>query len=313
MKYKLNNKFKTNLATSLLALTLVANNSNASEIKQQSCKGKGIYLQVLGSGGPELQDKRASSGYLIWKDGKAKVIIDAGSGSAANFGKSGAQMSDVDLILFSHYHTDHSADFATYIKSVFFEGRKKDLAVFGATGSELFPSTKEFLERYIGKKGVYPYLSRYLGDNASYKIISKSIKPTDKIDTQKYLKYKLKSINAEHGAVPSLAWSIIISGKKITFSGDNGGHSNNLIKLAKSSDFLIIHNAIPNHTTGFVRKLHMTPDRIGEIAKKSKVKRVLLSHFMQRTLKNMPETIDLIKQNYKSELLLANDLSCYKI
>ena len=30
-----------------------------------SCSGKGIELQVLGSGGPEIQNKRASSGYLI--------------------------------------------------------------------------------------------------------------------------------------------------------------------------------------------------------------------------------------------------------
>ena len=30
-----------------------------------------IMLQVLGSGGPEMNDKRASSSYLIWIDGKA--------------------------------------------------------------------------------------------------------------------------------------------------------------------------------------------------------------------------------------------------
>jgi len=31
-----------------------------------------ITLQVLGSGGPESGDKRASSGYIIWIDGKRK-------------------------------------------------------------------------------------------------------------------------------------------------------------------------------------------------------------------------------------------------
>ena len=32
----------------------------------QSCGAHGVAVQVLGSGGPELEDKRASSSYLIW-------------------------------------------------------------------------------------------------------------------------------------------------------------------------------------------------------------------------------------------------------
>jgi len=53
----------------------------------QSCGAKGIALQVLGSGGPELQDKRASSSYLIWQNGQARVLVDAGGGSALDSGK----------------------------------------------------------------------------------------------------------------------------------------------------------------------------------------------------------------------------------
>src|SRR5580658_1660035 len=47
-----------------------------------TCTGTGVELQVLGSGGPELQDKRASSSYVVWRDGKARVLIDAGGGAA---------------------------------------------------------------------------------------------------------------------------------------------------------------------------------------------------------------------------------------
>src|ERR1700716_3577372 len=41
---------------------------------------QGVALQVLGSGGPELQDKRASSSYLIWRAGVPRVLIDSGGG-----------------------------------------------------------------------------------------------------------------------------------------------------------------------------------------------------------------------------------------
>jgi len=37
----------------------------------QGCGAHGIAVQVLGSGGPELQDKRASSSYLVWEQGRA--------------------------------------------------------------------------------------------------------------------------------------------------------------------------------------------------------------------------------------------------
>src|ERR1700746_2102805 len=70
----------------------------------QSCGPQGVAVQVLGSGGPELQDKRASSSYLVWQDGRARVIVDAGGGSALRFGESGAQMSPLELLLFTHFH-----------------------------------------------------------------------------------------------------------------------------------------------------------------------------------------------------------------
>jgi len=36
----------------------------------QSCGSAGLAVQVLGSGGPEAEDKRASTSYLIWENGR---------------------------------------------------------------------------------------------------------------------------------------------------------------------------------------------------------------------------------------------------
>ncbi len=48
---------------------------------QAGCDTDGVVLQVLGSGGPEImQDQRASSSYLLWLDGKARLLVDAGAG-----------------------------------------------------------------------------------------------------------------------------------------------------------------------------------------------------------------------------------------
>src|SRR5579864_1150255 len=147
-------------------------------VAAQSCGSQGIAVQVLGSGGPELQDKRASSSYLLWEDGQAKTVIDAGGGSALRFGESGAQMSQLDVILFTHFHVDHSADFSALIKSSWFEDRKRPLPIYGPPANDFMPSTTEFVSDFFGaKRGAYRYLSELLvpEEEGSYKMQPHSV------------------------------------------------------------------------------------------------------------------------------------------
>jgi len=73
----------THISVLTLVLTLLCTNSYANQ-----CEVDQVKLQVLGSGGPELNDGRNSSGYLIWYRNKAQVLIDAGAGSSIEYDKS---------------------------------------------------------------------------------------------------------------------------------------------------------------------------------------------------------------------------------
>jgi hypothetical protein len=153
--------FFSTLLLGLVTLSLTCQFLHAADA--QNCGGEGVAVQVLGSGGPELQDKRASSSYLVWQDGEARVLIDAGGGSALRFGESGAQMSQLDVILFTHFHVDHSVDFPALIFSSWFEERDRPLAVYGPAGSKDFPSTVDFVHAFFNHRtGVYRYLSELL-------------------------------------------------------------------------------------------------------------------------------------------------------
>ncbi|MDQ7084612.1 MAG: MBL fold metallo-hydrolase [Sulfurovum sp.] len=68
-----------------------------------------LFLQVLGSGGPESTDKRASSAYLIWIDGKSRILVDFGGGASLRFEEVGAEIEDLEVILLTHLHVDHTA------------------------------------------------------------------------------------------------------------------------------------------------------------------------------------------------------------
>ena len=284
----------------------------------QSCGAHGIALQVLGSGGPELQDKRASSSYLVWENGQARVLVDAGGGSALRFGESGATMSQLDVILFSHFHVDHSGDFPALVKSSWFEDRKRPLPVYGPPGNEYMPSTTEFVSDLFGDKGAWRYLSELYAPNepGSYKL-QPHVVEADQTPVTAFRSGDVtaSAVRVVHGVFPSLAWRVEIGGKSIVFSGDTNGNGEGLVRLAKDADIFVAHNAVPEGVTGVERNLHMPPSVIGQIAAEAKVKQLVLSHRMLRTLGDAKaeQTLAEIRKKYSGPVAFANDLDCFPV
>lgn len=282
----------------------------------QSCGSQGIAVQVLGSGGPELQDKRASSSYLVWENGQPRVLIDAGGGSALRFGESGATMSQLDVILFSHFHVDHSGDFAALIKSSWFEDRKRPLPIYGPPGNDFMPSTTEFVSDLFGDHGAYRYLSELLvaGEGGNYLMQPHNV-TADSMPVAVFHSGDLtaSAVRVIHGGVPALAWRVEVGGKSIVFSGDTNGEGNGLVRLATNADLFVAHNAVPEGATGVERKLHMPPSVIGQIAADAKVKNLVLSHRMLRTLGKEDQTKAEIRKRYTGPLTFANDLDCFPV
>ena len=307
----------------LLFLCLYTVSSYSSETKnithKKNCPAKGICLQVLGSGGPEVEDKRASSAYLIWLDGKPRLLIDAGGGSALRFGQSDAFMSELYAVAFSHFHIDHSSDFPALIKSSYFGKQRPDLPVFGPQGNTLLPSTTQFISRLFNvNNGVWPYMSDFLAtdeNNDHYHLLPQNVSENhlrvrEIFNTQEI---KLSTISVHHGPLPALAWRVDIDTHSIVFSGDMNNDYHSLVKLAKNADILVAHNAIAEGTTGVARNLHMPPSEIGKIAQSANIKTLVLSHLMLRTLDKKSQTLQVIGNYYKGKTLFANDLDTFVI
>ena len=280
-----------------------------------TCSGHGVQVQVLGSGGPELEDKRASSSYLIWQEGRPRILVDSGGGSALRFGQAGAHVAQLDAVLFTHLHIDHSADFPALIKSSYFEERQHPLPVYGPRGNESFPSTTEFVaDLFDGKRGAYRYLADFLaGKDGGYSLQAHDVVLTAHeirtvLNTRDLV---LDATQVIHGGVPAIAWRVSMGGRVIAFSGDTNGDNGNLERLAKGADLFVAHNAVPEGETGAARELHMPPSVIGRIAKTAAVGRVVLSHRMLRTLGRESETRAVIARVYSGPVAFADDLDCF--
>ena len=80
-----------------------------------------------------------------------------------------------------------------------------------------------------------------------------------------------------------------------------------LSSFASEADLLVANNAVPDNASGVALNLHMTPSAIANIAKQAKVKKLVLSHFMKRTLNIQKVTQSIIRQQYRGPIILATD------
>ncbi|WP_086932315.1 MBL fold metallo-hydrolase [Agarilytica rhodophyticola] len=271
-----------------------------------------VSLAVLGSGGPELDDGRNSSGFAILLEDKARVLVDTGMGTSREFERMSLKFNDVQAVLITHLHVDHVNDLPVYVKGSFFTGRAEDLQLFGPWGNEHLPSMESYIKQILDKKdGLYPYLHRHLPEYEapySYNFRTQSA-PAEK--SQNFTVNKnliVSSLPTSHGALPSVAWKVNIGGCHLAFMGDSGSKARDAIaKFVKDVDLLVLNMPIEVGAPEPVQALHMVPEDLAVIAKNSKAKKVVLAHFMKRSLKNLSANADIVSKAIKSTALLAKD------
>lgn len=293
-------------------------------IAAEVCGSDGVAVQVLGSGGPELQGGRAASGYVVWINGKARVLVDVGAGVALRFAESGARVADLDLVLLSHLHADHTADLPALIESSWDQGRTRPLPLFGPDGSALMPSTVTLVRTlFDNTRGAYRYLGDLLSprDRGPYKLRPMDV-PAKRLQRKRVQatagfgneRLRTASVPVLHGNTPALAWQVIAGAKRIVFTGDTNGEGGGLALLAHGADLMIVHHAIPEVAAGLPEiQLYMRPSTMGRIATDAEIKHLVLSHRMTRTLGREAETLNAIRLHYQGPVSLADDLACYKL
>ena len=137
--------------------------ASSGVVAQSRCPSTGVAVQILGSGGPRAGTGRASASYLVWVDGRSRVMVDVGGGSFVRFGDSGAQLADLDLLAISHLHPDHLTDLPGLLWLS--EGaRQAPLRVAGPSGNDAFPPFPVFLSQLFDpERGAFQILSGTLG------------------------------------------------------------------------------------------------------------------------------------------------------
>ena len=278
------------------------------------CRQRGqLALQVLGSGGPIADDARASSGYLLWHRGKARLLIDAGGGVFLRFGEVGAKLEDLDAIAITHLHVDHVVDLAALLKSGYFAHRSRPLPLFGPDGNQRFPAMGVFVNTLLNPTtGAFGYLSGYL-DGSLFPLPVTTLAAQSQTSKQIFSNNTMviRAVGVNHGSIPAIGYVVAIDNKRIAFAGDQNNHNTPFLEMAKDADVLIMHHAIAEHGAAGITHLHAIPSDIGRAAKITHAKMLVLSHHMQRALRQRDQSLNAIRQHYRGPVYFANDLSCY--
>lgn len=302
-------------ALAAVLLVLPSGARSATECPAQ----KPLALQVLGSGGPVADDGRASAGYVIWIDGKSRVLIDAGGGSFLRFGESAAKFADLDFIGISHFHTDHSADLPALLKSGYFTDRKRDLHMAGPAGGGPFPGLQRYLERLLGaESGAYAYLSGYLDGSGGLPRIDGTEVRDDPANPVRRLSdgqsaLQIDAMHVPHGIVPALAFRVRIGGATLVFAGDQNGSDRKFVEFARGANVLVMHMPIPPGADRVARRLHAPPAEIARIARDAGAETLVLSHFMARSLRDLEKNVGIVRSGYDGKLVVADDLDCFAV
>ena len=308
--------FFKSIRRALLALLL----ATGAEAVPASCPTAGpLAVQVLGSGGPIADDGRSSTAYLVWIDGAARILVDAGGGAFLRFGEAGARFDDLDFIGLSHFHTDHSADLPALLKSGFFSKRTRPLPIAGPGGAGPFPGLQGFLAAMLDPgRGAYAYLSGYLdgsGRLAELEQIEVPLASNGPIALMAASneRFGVDALPVPHGPVPALAFRLRVGEATLVFASDQNGSDPAFVDFARDADLLVMHMPIPEGADEVARKLHATPATIGDIAQAAGAKTLLLSHFMARSLANLDENVGIVKSGYSSRVIVAEDLACVPV
>lgn len=280
-----------------------------------ACDGEpGVVLQVLGSGGPIADDGRASTGYLVWVGGHSRVLIDTGGGTFLRFGEAGAKFEDLDFIGLSHLHTDHSADFPALIKSGNFSPRQRALPVAGPSGDGAFPGLASYLQSMFGEGGAYAYLGAFLkGTEGKAMLVPREIEPGEPATASVGEGLRVDALRVPHAIVPTVAFRVSVGDVSLVFASDQNGGDPAFVEFAKDATVLVMHMVVPEGITGVGRRLHAPPSVIGDIAAEAAPDKLVLSHFMARSLATLDDNVALVRERYDGKVVLADDLACIAV
>jgi ribonuclease Z len=296
-----------------------------------------VKLTFLGTADQIPSKDRNHSAILLTYEGE-NILVDCGEGTQRQFRKADLNPCKITRILITHWHGDHVLGLPGVLSTLALSGYSKELYIYGPRGTKKFVEElfkvfnfqrqyKIIVEEVMGKffetKDFYlvaekmehgvPCNAYSFVKKGQWKIDKKKLDKAkilpgphlQKLKEGKDLVYECKKYKAKY-------FTFKDSDIKVSFVLDTKNNSR-IGSFVKDADVFICESSFSHELKDQANEhFHMTAKWAGEIAKKSKVKKLVLTHISQRYEK-IPEVIlKEAKKEFKNTIL-AKDLDVLEI
>jgi len=235
------------------------------------------------------------------------ILIDCGEGTQRQMRIIGLKTPKISRIFLTHLHGDHINGLPGLIQNLQANQYSKGLDIYGPTGTrELMKHILE-ITRFRIKINVHEIVSGVVYKDEDFHVEAIELKHSIKVygysiienDKRRinldYLKkfnlkkhillgdlQKGKDIVYEGKKIKAKDATILVKGKKLTLITDTV-YCDNCVKLSKDADLLVSECTYSDKLKDLAKeRKHLTAVDAATIAKKAKVKKLIITHFSQR-------------------------------
>lgn len=279
-------------------------------------------VTLLGTGVPTPRADRFGPSTLI-EAGSRKLLIDAGRGTTIRLNQIGVPMGEIDALLLTHYHSDHTSGipdlWLTCWLQSHFARRTTPFHVIGPIGARALMSGLEMAYRrdieiriadeQLPTEGVAVVVDEFNQDGIIF--------DQDGV--------RVLAFEVDHGAaiMPAYGYRVEYNGRVAVISGDTR-YNENVIRYGEGADLLIHEVAIVRPelmSVPFIQRImahHTTAREAGMVFSRTRPKLAAFTHLVFLASETVPpasvaDLIDETRQSYSGPLEVGEDLMSFLI
>ncbi|WP_295638452.1 MBL fold metallo-hydrolase [Novosphingobium sp.] len=316
------------------AILLPALLAGAAQATPAPPGGQWITLGTMG--GPVANPRRSQpANVLLVPEGA--ILVDAGDGTAEQLAKAQIPLPQLRAVILSHLHWDHTGGLAALLGLRFQTNVPGALRIYGP------PGTRALVAGLIAS--MQPGAEAGYGDPHAA-----AVHPADTVEVTELADAStttiaqgvvLRTVQNTHFSFPpgsdldrrykSFAYRFDMRAHSIVYTGDTGP-STAVEQLAQGADLLVSEMIDLDGTLATVKRNtpemdaralagltwhlthhHLTPEQVGQLAGRAKVKRVVVTHITpgDTSPADRGRFLAAIRRNYNGPADLAEDLEVY--
>lgn len=246
-----------------------------------------MKLKFLGTGGGRYvtgQQRRRTAGIIIETE-ETQIHVDPGPGALVYANKELENPDEVEGLIVSHAHMDHSSDAEPIIEMIT-EAYDNQAALFA---NETALNGYGEIEKAISKY---------------HEGLCSNVEKMDEGSEHEFKDLKIESQEMFHGDPRTQGFTVETDEKKIGFWTDTQ-YSEELLDLYKDCDVMVIYCTRPK---GNAVKGHTAIDEVPDIMEKVEASTCIITHFGYALLdSNLDEQKEFIEDNIEGKVVFAYD------